>query len=152
MIWKLHLQANLHSRKLTWIDKIMVWKSNSLENVAIFGSYVRFLGCNQKLKHRCFFFTMCSLSMLSTHLLTGNLCFFPLTHRIHDCLAYLSIHTWLMFMVNVLKSSSPMDPILGNGTCLLLDFRFKPRNDGKLGKCEFSTTQDASSSRIFLFL
>ena len=35
----------IHSRKLTWIPKMMVWKRYLPLNMAIFGIYARFLGC-----------------------------------------------------------------------------------------------------------
>ena len=35
----------IHPRKLTWIPKMMVWKRWLLLNMAIFGIYVKFLGC-----------------------------------------------------------------------------------------------------------
>ncbi len=39
----------LHPRKLTWIPKMIVWKMYLLLNMAIFGIYVKVLGCTKKL-------------------------------------------------------------------------------------------------------
>ena len=35
---------DIHTSKLTWIPKMMVWKRGFLLNMAIFGIYVKFLG------------------------------------------------------------------------------------------------------------
>ena len=40
--------GDLHSRKLTWIPKMMVWKRYLPLKMAMFGIYVRFLGCIPK--------------------------------------------------------------------------------------------------------
>ena len=44
--WKKNWKSwNIHSRKLTWIPKMMVWKRYLPSKMAILGIYVRFLGC-----------------------------------------------------------------------------------------------------------
>ena len=46
--------------------------------------------------------------------LARDFCSFPQTHRIHVWYIYLHVHEWLIFMVNVGKYTSPMDPSWGN--------------------------------------